>query len=95
MAKPNAKLKLAKYLILELPNCLGSSKFASYPQFSFSKLCQLRNKYEDLNWLNSISNFGTKLNIPKIQTKIMGSFYMIVRISMNIFTIFGIVKCPN
>ena len=78
MAKPNAKLKLAKYFILELPNCLGSSKFASYPQFSISKFCQMRNKYENLNWLNSISIFGTKLNFPKIQTKIMGSFIIIL-----------------
>ena len=66
LAKPNAKLKLAKYFILELPNCLGSSQFASYPQFSISKFCQMRNTYEDLNWLNSISNFGTKVNFPKI-----------------------------
>ena len=57
MAKPNAKLKVAKYFILELPNCLGSSQFASYPQFSISKFCQMRNEYEVSNWLISISNF--------------------------------------
>ena len=39
--------------------------------------------------LIQIPIFGTKLNIPKIQTKIMGSFNMIVRVSMNKFTIFG------
>ena len=47
MAKPNAKLKLVKYFILELPNCLGSSQFASYPQFSNSKFCQIINKFEN------------------------------------------------
>ena len=58
-------------------------------QFSISKFGQIRNEFENSNWLNSISIFETKLNIPKIQTKIMGSFNVMGRASMNIFSIFG------
>ena len=95
MAKPNAKLKLSKFFILELPNCLGSSQFASYPQFSLSKFCQVRNEYENSSWLNSNSIFETKISFPKTQTKIMGSFDIIVRSSMNIFFIFEMFNCSK
>ena len=49
----------------------------------------MRNKYENPNLVQFNSYFETNLNIPNIQTKIMGSFNMIVRVSMNKFTNFG------
>ena len=39
--------------------------------------------------LNSIPIVGTKLNIPKIQTKFMGCFINMLGASMIKFTIFG------
>ena len=49
----------------------------------------------DQNWLNSIPIFGIKLELPKIQNKIMGGLHMVVRVSMKIHMIFGIVKMPH
>ena len=36
--------------------------------------------------------FWNQVNLSKIQTKIMGSFNMVVRVPIKIFMIFGIVK---
>ena len=41
------------------------------------------------NWFNSNAIFELKLNFPKIQNKIMGSFINILGASMNNFIIFG------
>ena len=54
----------------------------SFYQWLTFKLCQLRNDMRDQNWLFSIPIFGTKLELPKIQTKIMGSLNMVVRVPM-------------
>ena len=71
---------------------LGSSNLLSITNSQFPNNCQLRTKYDEPNCLNSKFLFWTILSLPKFQTKIMGSFNMFVRVSMNIFIIFGFVK---
>ena len=55
----------------------------------------MRNDMRDQILLNSIPIFGTMLELPNFQNKIMGSLHMVVRVSMKILMIFGIVKMPE
>ena len=87
--QPMQMLNSSKQIMLGLPNGLGSSKFTLGNKFSISNYCQMRNKYENSYGFNSIPIFETKLNLPKVQTQIMASPNMVVRVSMNIFTLFG------
>ena len=73
--------------MLGLPNGLGSSKFTLGNQFSISTYCQMRDKYEHPNLVQFNSYFETKLNNPKFQNKVMGSFIDIIWSSKNIFII--------
>ena len=79
----------------EVPNGLGSSNFTFWNQFSNSKICQLRSKYDDSNWLNSNSYFWNQAKLSEFQTKIMESFISILGVSMNNFIFLEILKCSK